>query len=162
VLAPAHGATVAERMMAWDLQAYLPDDILVKVDRAAMAYSLETRVPLLDHRLVEFALRMPLSRKIRDGQSKWLLRQVLYRYVPRALIDRPKQGFTLPLDQWLRGPLRDWAESLLSPAALRQAAWLQAGPVKAAWQDHLSGRRNHQQRLWNVLMLQAWLQQQTV
>lgn len=157
-LAQSAASTLAEQMMDWDLQGYLPDDILVKVDRAAMAYSLETRVPMLDHRLVEFALATPLSRKIRDGQSKWLLRQVLYRHVPRTLIERPKQGFTLPLDQWLRGPLREWAESLLSPAVLRKTGWLREEPITAAWQEHLSGRRNHQQILWNVLMLQAFLE----
>lgn len=160
VLAPAYGATLAEHMMAWDLQGYLPDDILVKVDRAAMAHSLETRVPLLDHRIVEFALRTPLHRKIRDGQSKWLLRQVLYRHVPRTLIERPKQGFSIPLDRWLRGPLRDWAESLLTPTALEDAGWLQPAPIRTVWRQHLGGQRNHQQRLWTVLMFQAWVQQQ--
>lgn len=158
MLPAARGATLAEQMMTWDLQGYLPDDILVKVDRASMAHSLETRVPLLDHRLVEFALRTPLHRKIRDGRSKWLLREVLYRHVPRTLIERPKQGFAIPLDRWLRGPLRDWAESLLAPSALQRSGWLQPAPITSVWQEHLSGQRNHQQRLWNVLMFQAWLQ----
>lgn len=158
-LSPATAPTLAEQMMHWDLQGYLPDDILVKVDRAAMRHSLETRVPLLDHRLVEFACRQPLSRKIRGGQSKWLMRQALYRRVPQALIERPKQGFSLPLDSWLRGPLRAWADELLDPATLKAQGWLQAATVRSTWQQHLSGQNNHAQALWTVLMFQAWLQQ---
>jgi asparagine synthase (glutamine-hydrolysing) len=153
-------ATLPEQMMRWDMQGYLPDDILVKVDRAAMRHSLETRVPLLDHRVVGFALAQPLERKIRNGRSKWLMRELLYRHVPRELIERPKQGFALPLDAWLRGPLREWAEGLLEPSALRAAGWLEAAPVERAWREHLSGRRNHQQRLWNLLMLQSWAREQ--
>lgn len=145
----------AERMMAVDTLTYLPDDILVKVDRAAMAASLETRVPFLDARVVEFAWRLPLDQKVRNGQGKWLLRQLLYRHVPRDLVERPKQGFGVPIEHWLRGPLREWAEDLLSPAALAAGDLIDPAPIRAMWQRHLSGR-NHQYGLWNVLMFQAW------
>jgi asparagine synthase (glutamine-hydrolysing) len=149
----------AQAMMQADLQGYLPDDILTKVDRAAMAVSLETRAPFLDHRVVEFAAHLPDSVKHRAGRSKWLLRQLLYRHVPEVLVERPKQGFAVPLDQWLRGPLRDWAEDLLEPHRLQQDGLLEPGPILAAWHEHQSGRRNHQHRLWSVLMLQAWLRE---
>lgn len=145
----------AERMMAVDTLSYLPDDILVKVDRAAMAASLETRVPFLDARVIDFAWRLPFQQKVRDGQGKWLLRQLLYRHVPRELVERPKQGFGVPIEHWLRGPLRDWAEDLLSPEALAADGLLDPAPVRAMWQRHLSGR-NVQYGLWNVLMYQAW------
>jgi asparagine synthase (glutamine-hydrolysing) len=151
------GTALAQRMMWWDMQTYLTDDILVKVDRAAMASSLETRVPFLDHRIVEFALRTPMHCKIRGRQTKWLLRQLLARHVPTAWFDRPKQGFSVPLDAWLRGPLRDWAEALLSPSRLGESGLLDVERVRRTWIDHLGGRRNHQRALWTVLMLQAWL-----
>lgn len=154
--ASPRGADFTERMMFHDLVGYMTDDILCKVDRSAMAVSLETRVPLLDDRLVEFAWTLPLSQKLRDGQGKWLLRQVLYRHVPRQYFDRPKQGFGIPLDSWLRGPLRDWAEGLMDEARLRREGWLHPAPIRRKWEEHLSGRRNWQYWLWNVLMFQAW------
>ncbi|MGE3992257.1 asparagine synthase (glutamine-hydrolyzing) [Pseudorhodoplanes sp.] len=145
------------RMMMLDAVTYMTDDILVKVDRAAMSASLETRVPLLDHQLVEMAWRLPLRMKIRDGQGKWALRQILYRHVPRELIERPKAGFAIPVGQWLRGPLRDWAEELLSAGRLRDEGFLKPETVAELWAQHLSGRRDWSDRLWSVLMFQGWL-----
>ncbi len=150
--------SAVERMCLADQLGYLSDDILVKVDRAAMGVGLETRVPLLDHRVVEFAWQLPMHQKIRGSQTKWLLRQVLYRHVPRNLIDRPKQGFAVPLAQWLRGPLRDWAQALLEPARLRTEGFFDAAQIGVKWTEHLSGARNWQHLLWDVLMFQAWLE----
>ncbi len=147
---------LVERMQFLDLVGYLPDDILTKVDRASMAVALEARVPLLDHRLVEFAWALPRRAKLRDGTSKWLLRQVLYRYVPPALIERPKTGFAIPLAEWLRGPLRDWAETLLDERRLRATGLVNSARVRGLWKQHLDGRRNHQHLLWDILMLEAW------
>ncbi len=152
------GVTGARRMMYLDTLGYLPGDILTKVDRAAMSASLETRVPLLDHRLVAFAWRLPVEFLIRGGRGKHLLRRVLHRQVPAELVERPKMGFAVPLDSWLRGPLRDWAEALLEPSRLRREGFLDPAPIRQRWREHLSGRRNWQYHLWGVLMFQAWLE----
>lgn len=151
-----------EQMMALDMLAYLPDDILVKVDRAAMGTSLETRVPLLDHRVLEFAWRLPLQLKLRGGESKWILRQILYRHVPRELVERPKMGFGVPVGAWLKGGLRDWAEALLEPERLRREGFLRPEPVRRCWDEHQSGRRDWQHALWGLLMFQQWLEYQSV
>jgi asparagine synthase (glutamine-hydrolysing) len=144
-----------------DMADYLPSDILVKLDRASMAASLEARCPILDHRVVEFAWRLPTNTKIRNGQGKWLLRQVLARYVPRKLFERPKQGFDVPVGAWLKGPLRAWASDLLSESRLRRQGLLDALLVQSCWRDHLEGRRDRSRVLWAVLMLQAWLDSST-
>lgn len=146
----------AARMMFQDMRSYLPDDILCKIDRAAMAVSLETRVPFLDMGVIALAARLPVSMKIRNGSGKWALRQVLYRHVPPELIDRPKAGFAIPVGQWLRGPLRDWAESLLATERLAADGLLNPAPIRQAWKEHLSGHRDWTPRLWAILMLLAW------
>jgi asparagine synthase (glutamine-hydrolysing) len=147
-------------MMALDALTYLPGDILTKVDRASMAVSLETRAPFLDRDVVEFAWTLPMSMKLRDGKGKWILRQLLDRHVPRELIERPKMGFGIPLDAWLRGPLREWAEGLLAEDRLRREGYFNPAPIRVAWGRHVRNEASYGYRLWSVLMFQAWLEQQ--
>ncbi len=151
-----------QRMTYLDFVTYLPDDILVKVDRAAMAVGLETRVPLLDHRVIELAWRLPASFKQNRSQGKWLLRQILHQYVPPALVDRPKKGFAAPIAEWLRGPMREWAEQLLGETHLRQEGFFDARQIRRKWQEHLAQKRDWSPGLWHVLMFQAWLEEQSV
>ncbi len=154
------GFTDIEKMMVADSIGYLPDDILVKVDRAAMAVSLETRVPFLDHRVIELAWQVPANLKMRGGVGKWVLRQLLYRHVPKSLVDRPKMGFGMPIDKWLRGSLRDWAENLLDKRRLISDGLFDPIEINSKWQEHLTGKRNWSELIWNVLMFNAWLDEE--
>jgi asparagine synthase (glutamine-hydrolysing) len=152
----------AVRMMYWDAVSYLPDDILCKVDRASMAVALETRVPFLDHRVAEVAARIPLTLKIREGRGKFILRRLLDRHVPSSLVDRPKAGFAVPVGQWIKGPLRGWAEDLLDPRAMRADGWFDAQMISDRWRHHLTGRQDSTAAIWAVLMFQSWLREQKI
>ena len=146
-----------EQMMVLDLITYLPNDILVKVDRAAMATSLETRTPFLDHKLINYVWKIPQSLKFRDGNGKWILKKILNQYVPKNLTERPKMGFGIPIDKWLRGPLRDWAENLLSEKRLQHEGYFNHDLIRNKWLEHLSGKKNWQSDLWDILMFQSWI-----
>jgi asparagine synthase (glutamine-hydrolysing) len=146
------------RLQFTDIVTNIPDQVLTRFDRASMAVSLEVRVPILDHRVVEFVWSLPRHMKIRHGERKWLLRQILYKYVPKKLIERPKMGFGIPLDDWIRGPLRDWAEELLSERTLKETGLLNPLPIRKKWSQHLSGTYDFKKQLWSALMLQAWYQ----
>lgn len=160
----ALGSDIPEplRVMYRDAVAYLPDDILCKVDRASMAVSLETRVPYLDHRVAELAARIPLALKVRNGRGKHILRELLYREVPRELFERPKAGFSVPIGEWIKGPLRPWAEELLNSSRMASEGWLDPAIIRRRWTDHLSGRQDSTAAIWAVLMFQAWLKEQQI
>jgi len=151
----------AMRMMLQDMRSYLPDDILCKVDRASMGVSLETRTPFLDPDVIKLSTRLPMHMKIRDGQGKWALRQVLYQHVPQKIIDRPKAGFAIPIGLWLRGPLREWAEELLSCERLIEDGLFNVNLIRKTWAEHLSGSSDWTPRLWSILMFQAWKETQS-
>jgi asparagine synthase (glutamine-hydrolysing) len=146
-----------EQMMVLDFISYLPDDILVKVDRAAMATSLETRTPFLDHKLIEYVWKIPHSYKLRKGQGKWILRKILNKYVPKSLTQRPKMGFGVPIESWLRDPLRDWAENLLDEKRLKQEGYFNIKAIRNKWDQHLSGKMNWSYHIWDILMFQSWM-----
>ena len=146
-----------ERMMFLDSMTYLPDDILVKVDRAAMGVSLETRAPFLDHRVVELSTRIPIDFKINNGVGKKILRNILYRYVPRELIERPKHGFGIPLGDWLRGPLKEWAEEYLNENRIEQEGFFNSKKIRTRWEEHISKKRNWEHSIWSILMFESWL-----
>jgi asparagine synthase (glutamine-hydrolysing) len=154
-----HGLTPEEQMMYWDAVTYLPNDILVKVDRATMAAGLESRAPFLDTRVVEFAWRLSLPHKISKGKGKQVLRDVLYRHIPQEMVDRPKSGFAIPLGNWLRGSLRDWAEDLLEERRIRNEGYFCSQPIRAIWQQHLSGDGAWEFQLWDILMFETWLEE---
>jgi asparagine synthase (glutamine-hydrolysing) len=157
---PRNGMDSSEaRMMYWDVISYMTDDILCKVDRAAMGTSLETRVPFLDHRVAEIAWQIPTNMKIKNGQGKWPLREILYKRVPQELIERPKAGFGIPLDDWLRGPMKTWAEKLIDIDRLSNEGFLNPEIVHEIWNQHIEGKRNWSFRLWSILMFQSWLEQ---
>jgi asparagine synthase (glutamine-hydrolysing) len=160
LMADSGNRSFEECMMYWDLMTYLPGDILVKVDRAAMAVSLETRVPMLDHRVVEFAWSLPLEMRLQRGQGKVLLKRLLSRYVPQRLTDRPKTGFGVPIDSWLRGALRSWAEELLEESRLRREGFFNPAAIREKWREHVDGKRNWAYWLWDILMFQGWWQAQ--
>jgi len=145
-----------QKMMALDFLTYLPDDILVKVDRASMASSLETRAPMLDHKLIEYVWKIPHSLKLRDGNGKWILRKILKKYIPEKLTERPKMGFGIPIESWLRGPLRDWTENLLEEKKLEEEGYFNSKLIRKKWRDHLHGKNNWHKQLWDILMFQAW------
>jgi asparagine synthase (glutamine-hydrolysing) len=149
-------ADLMDRMMLADQTTYLPDDLLAKTDRASMAVSLEVRVPLIDHRVVEFGWRLPRGLKLREGQSKWILRQVLYRRVPRALVDRQKMGFSPPIEHWLRGPLKSWAEDMLFGTSMNLSGELHVSAIRRRWSDFQAGRDSGANEMWAVVMYQAW------
>jgi len=151
--------SATEQMILLDSLNYLPDDILTKLDRATMAVSLEARVPFLDHRIAEFVWRLPLAMRIKDRKGKRILRQVLYRYVPAPLVDRAKTGFGIPLESWLRGPLREWAEELIAERSLREQEFFSPRPIRQMWGEFLEGKGVFHLHLWDVLMFQAWRQQ---
>ena len=151
-----HFTDLIHKMMFFDCMTYLPDDIMVKVDRASMGASLEARAPFLDHRVVKFAWSLPMNMIVRAGKSKWIIRKILHKYVPAKLIERPKMGFGIPLDSWLRGPLREWAEGLLDFNQIEREGILNAGLIRSRWAEHLSGKRNWQYCIWNILMFEAW------